>query len=695
MKRIPQIIGISITLSLSPGVSAAALAADAPQTAELTLQAVKATVHGAGARLGMGMVYGWDDVNTTVSWRFTAKAGQAEIVIVQAAEAVSAGHTYQVEVAGATLPGTVKDTGGWDTFQDVALGTVEFPRAGDYELIVRPIKKGTRGVMNLSAVVLHGSAVEGIAPSSQVDSEHPDRPTLGRYFARTRYEPAPLPKFETTRDKLPSPIYDENTNWVAMYWKAWALAFRNFHEPARGSGYVSQFIDAAFNQNIFQWDTCFLTMFCNYAHPLVPGIGSLDNFYRKQYPDGEIAREIDRTTGATFGQWRNAERKPLFTRWGWSGSPAEVVYRGRNAPAQPPFLTLDALNHPIFSWAEREYFRITGDIQRIALVYDPLVRYYRALQEYLRQGNGLYMTDWASMDNSPRNAHLAKGGCAVDTSSQMVLFADDLAVFAGILGKKDEATRFKREALETAARVNELMWDPERRFYFDLTWEGARVPVKTIAGFWPLIAGIPSKEQAEALGAELQNTNTFHRTHRVPTLAADQRGYDPRGGYWCGAVWAPTDTMVIRGLERYGHHPLARDIALNHLTCMGEVFTKTGTVWENYAPDALAPGKPAMKDFVGWTGIGPIVYLLEFAIGLKPDAHANTLTWNLASGRKTGCERYRFAGHVADLLATPDGKQWRLRVHSDGEFTLKVAVAGREKTLSVQPGDNMFAIDLP
>jgi hypothetical protein len=68
-----------------------------------------------------------------------------------------------------------------------------------------------------------------------------------------------------------------------MYWKTWELAFRNFYEPRPESGFVSQFIDAAFNQNVFLWDSCFLTMFCDYGHPLVPGIGSLDNFYAKQY----------------------------------------------------------------------------------------------------------------------------------------------------------------------------------------------------------------------------------------------------------------------------------------------------------------------------------------------------------------------------------------------------------------------------
>jgi len=82
-----------------------------------------------------------------------------------------------------------------------------------------------------------------------------------------------------------------------MYWKSWELAFRNFPEPATDSGYVSQFIDAAFNENIFLWDTCSMTMFCNYAHPLVPGLASLDNFYAKQHADGEICREINRSTG--------------------------------------------------------------------------------------------------------------------------------------------------------------------------------------------------------------------------------------------------------------------------------------------------------------------------------------------------------------------------------------------------------------
>ena len=113
------LMAITITSSVASEVAA---------PPELVLRAMKAELHGQAATLGMGMVYGWDDVKTSV------------------------------------------------------------------------------------------------------DSDHPDRPALGRYFAKQKYVPAPLPKFASTRDKLPSPVYEENTNWVAMYWKSWELAFRNFQD---------------------------------------------------------------------------------------------------------------------------------------------------------------------------------------------------------------------------------------------------------------------------------------------------------------------------------------------------------------------------------------------------------------------------------------------------------------------------------
>jgi glycogen debranching enzyme len=521
----------------------------------------------------------------------------------------------------------------------------------------------------------------------------------GVYFAKKRYEPAPLPAFAGIRERLPEPIYDTKPGWIATYWRAWELACRNFHEPEPGSGFVSQFIDAAFSESTYFWDTCFMSMFTNVAHPLVPGVESLDNFYAKQRPSGEIGREINRATGLDYPKWVNAERRPYFSRWGWAGfgpklTPlgpnAPVVYIGRQAPDELPELTLDTHNHPIAAWAELESYRVTGDLERLRSVRRPLEQYYRFLQRHLRQGNGLYITDWASMDDSPRNPYLKDGGTGVDISSEMVLFAGCLAEIALLTGDRQAAGVFKREAAGESRLVRERMWDAGRKFFVDLTGDGRRVPIKTIAGYWPLLAGIADKVQARALAGKLQDPATFGTRHRVPSCSADEPAYRA-GGYWQGATWAPTNTMVIRGLERYGYHDLARAIAVEHVENVSATFQSTGTIWENYSPNGPAPGNYARKNIVGWSAIGPILYLLEYGIGLKPDAAHNRLKWRVEPGVRSGCRRYRFNGHVADLIATPSTKpRMRISVTSDGPFELRLMRAGRTRKLAVVKGSQSF-----
>lgn len=533
-------------------------------------------------------------------------------------------------------------------------------------------------------------------------SHDPRQAERGKYFQKKVYVQAPLPTLEATRPLLPAPVFDEDSLLVKLYWKAWEIAFRNFHEPSPSSGFVSQFIDAAFNDNIFLWDTAFMTMFCNVAYPLVPGIASLDNFYIKQHPTGEICREIQRNTGLDFVYWVNAEDSTLFSRWGWIFPPARqasVIYRGRTAPSPNPRLTLDAMDHPILAWAELESYHLTGDSSRLRLIWDPLIHYYQSYQKYLLQGNGLYVTDWASMDNSPRNAFLNRGGTGIDISSEMVLFARNLTEIARLIGKENEARRYTKEADELAGRINRLMWNRTKRFYYDLTLDGEQAPVRTVAAYWTLLAGVASSEQAKDLVKELQNPETFGRIDPVPTCAANEPGYLSVGGYWRGAVWAPTNTMVIRGLENYGYYDLARSIALRHLHIVADVFAKTGTIWENYAPDAKEPGRHAdsafvAKDFVGWSGIAPILYFLEYGVGLKPNAARNELTWRIDSPARVGCERYRFNGHVTTLLAEPAEKEGSLilSVNSDGAFKLKVQYHNKKVNFNVGKGQNRFVV---
>ena len=69
-------------------------------------------------------------------------------------------------------------------------------------------------------------------------------------------------------------------------------AFKNLRKPTPANGFVSDFIDTAFNGCIFMWDSAFILMFAKYARQIFHFQGTLDNFYGKQHADGFICREI-------------------------------------------------------------------------------------------------------------------------------------------------------------------------------------------------------------------------------------------------------------------------------------------------------------------------------------------------------------------------------------------------------------------
>jgi glycogen debranching enzyme len=357
------------------------------------------------------------------------------------------------------------------------------------------------------------------------------------------------------------------------------------------------------------------------------------------------------------------------------------------------------LDHPILAWAEWESYLITGNKERLFRIWKPLVRYRQALEKYIRQGNGLYMTDWASMDNSTRNPELKSGGTGIDISSEMVLFDLNMADIAEVIGKPEDAAGFRKKASALSTLINQKMWNEKQHFYTDLTVNGKQSQIKTVAGFWTLLAKVASPARAAALLDQLKNPATFGTINPVPTLAADEKGFSLTGNYWCGSVWAPTNTMVIRGLENYGYHEEAYHIAMRHLHLLAEVYKKTGTIWENYAPESVtyglhADGSPVEKDFVGWSGIGPIMYFIEYAIGLKADAPKNEIVWTIRSSDQSGCRNFRFNNRVTTLLAIPADNQQNLKiqVQATAPFTLKVKWKSRIRTLAIQKGSNTFVL---
>jgi len=69
------------------------------------------------------------------------------------------------------------------------------------------------------------------------------------------------PKFILIKDQLPQPVWSSRPDVIKCYWRTWEIAFSNLKKVNPKSGFVSPFIDPAFNTHIFMWDCSFMTMF--------------------------------------------------------------------------------------------------------------------------------------------------------------------------------------------------------------------------------------------------------------------------------------------------------------------------------------------------------------------------------------------------------------------------------------------------
>ena len=270
---------------------------------------------------------------------------------------------------------------------------------------------------------------------------------------------------------------------------------------------------------------------------------------------------------------------------------------------------------------------------------------------------------------------------------QQLLSADLLLRMAEALGRSEEVADLREERDALSATVNERLWNEETAFYHDELPDGALSDVATVGAYWALLAGAVPQERISPFVGHLEEQGRFKRPHRVPSLSVDHPEYREDGGYWLGGVWPPTNYMVLRGLDRAGYHDLAHEISREDLDHVVRVFEKTGTLWENYAPERAAPGNPAKSDFVGWSGLAPVAGLFEYVLGLRADAPGGRLLWDVRLLEGHGVSRYPFGRHgVLDLSCAARGsagEEPRIEARSTVPLELVVRWEGGEKIVSV------------
>lgn len=151
----------------------------------------------------------------------------------------------------------------------------------------------------------------------------------------------------------------------------------------------------------------------------------------------------------------------------------------------------------------------------------------------------------------------------------------DLAEIAGILGKKDEAQRWRAKALERKQLMLKYLWDADRGLFFDYDFTtGKRSSYEYATTFYPLWAGLASKEQAEALA---RNLKLFEQRGGI---AMSRRDTQTQWDYPYG--WAPVHLLAAEGLRRYGFKQERNRIAYKFLATVLLNFAHDGTIREKY-----------------------------------------------------------------------------------------------------------------
>ncbi|MEI7730418.1 MAG: PDZ domain-containing protein [Verrucomicrobiota bacterium] len=123
---------------------------------ELLLSPRDAKINGVGTRprydARKNFMGSWNNASASLEWSLKVpKAGDYEVVILLAG--MAPGNTFEVKIGNQTLTGTVLNTGGWEKFEAVKLGSVRLEQTGEAVVTLKPVKV-TGAVMNLRALLL-------------------------------------------------------------------------------------------------------------------------------------------------------------------------------------------------------------------------------------------------------------------------------------------------------------------------------------------------------------------------------------------------------------------------------------------------------------------------------------------------------------------------------------------------------------
>jgi hypothetical protein len=261
---------------------------------------------------------------------------------------------------------------------------------------------------------------------------------------------------------------------------------------------------------------------------------------------------------------------------------------------------------PWYAWLNWEVYTITKDKSFLSEIYKSSKRFYNFYTSNRdKDHDGLCEWGGEAVLESVRDGLVAvwdEVGYpaefeSVDLNCMLVMEGKSLEKMASALHLEKEAVAWKKDYQKRSLLINKTFWDSVNHFYYNVDKRTHSFSYKKkddlkrdeIIGFLPLWAGIASKQQASFLVKHLTDTASFWRRYGVPSLAANDSYYNPRG-YWNGPVWIQWNYLIERGLLDYDYKKEAVELVHKVMDNMIDVLKSNHELWEFYDPDKIWGG---------------------------------------------------------------------------------------------------------
>jgi putative isomerase len=327
-------------------------------------------------------------------------------------------------------------------------------------------------------------------------------------------------------------------------------------------------------------------------------IGSFMNFFDHQSDEGRLSIMLDVKNADPFGTLKADRPK--------SQNQAKPVF------GQLALLIADEL----------------GSVDWLASQFDKLLRFYASWVSGNQSAIGLLV--WGNdvaigNDNDPTTF-----GRPFFSSANLLLnclFYQDLKAAAELASRLDrphDQQRLSAEADKLGEEIQKYCWDPRDQFYYtvdvqcvdrrrelihnvkpgmDMSWHCLPLRIQTFTGFLPLWCGLATPDQAKLLvQANYLADDRFCGSWGVRSLSSKESMYcmdfSSNPSNWLGPVWIIVNYFVWKGLNDYGFHDQANELADKTLRLLSADLATNGSLNEYYHPDS---GKAlSHKGFMDW-----------------------------------------------------------------------------------------------